>query len=584
MAYVPIILRKLKYTYKGNDYDLSPFQLPYLSHIYGTDAGTPKDFMTWIADPSNAESASTFSFQGADNSADGIVNKARIKSAFNASALNIQPIFEALSVNEELYFWNENVGRNVRWVWKKDSALSWRTGVYVYGTYTWGNTIAGSVTSYGWKEPAVQNVGFLHDDSNGRFHWFSCIFSSNDAEHGYSSEPVYFNEDGDYYWSAYGAALTMICSGNWIEPAVNNDPYAGTGESAEDQVQTGPAQGSHDDTSDTISIPGAPALNLSLNHFISAYVPDITTLNGLADFIWGNYDKFDSSKKLSKLFADPSDAIISLHMLPFEPSSSTAIEVTIGRYGSSINMPPLTAQFKDVSCGTLTIDPYWANYLDHNPFTRYTLFLPFVGEVQLDPDEIVGETIGVDYRVDCLTGAFVCFVSTSTKILAQYQGNCSLQVPTSSADYSRLNSAILTAATAAVGGAVGIGAAAAGAGSVGAGIAAGAGEAAARLPGLAGNAMNVQQAKVNHSHSGALGGASGFMGSQKPYLIIHRARQSVPADANAFKGYPCNAKFNLADLEGYGFTSVRSIKLDGIKLTDGELEELRQILANGVYL
>ena len=374
----------------------------------------------------------------------------------------------------------------------------------------------------------------------------------------------------------------MIVSDSWTPPP-NDDPYH-EGGSSTDQLQTGDAPGSFDDTSDTISIPGAPALNLSLNHFISAYVPDLTTLNGLADFIWGNYDKFDSSKKLSKIFADPSDAIISLHMLPFEPSSSTAIEVTIGSYGSSINMPPLTAQFKDISCGTLTIDPYWGNYLDHNPFTRYTLFLPFVGEVQLDPDEIVGETIGVDYRVDCLTGAFVCFVSTSTKILAQYQGNCSLQVPTSSADYSRLNSAILTASTAAVGAAVGVGAAAAGAGTVGAGIAAGAGSAARGLPGLAGNAMNVMQSKVNHSHSGALGGASGFMGSQKPYLIIHRARQSVPDDANKFKGYPCNAKFRLGDLEGCGFTSVKRIKLDGIKLTEGELEELRGILGAGVYL
>ena len=175
-------------------------------------------------------------------------------------------------------------------------------------------------------------------------------------------------------------------------------------------------------------------------------------------------------------------------------------------------------------------------------------------------------------------------MSTATKILAQYQGNCSLQAPTSSADYSRLNSAILTAATAAVGGAVGIGAAAAGAGSVGAGIAAGAGEAARNIPSFAGNAMNVQQAKVNHSHSGALGGASGFMGSQKPYLLIHRARQSVPADANTFKGYPCNAKFNLSDLEGSGFTVVRNVKLDGLKLSEGELEELRGILGSGIYL
>ena len=365
------------------------------------------------------------------------------------------------------------------------------------------------------------------------------------------------------------------------EPIPNDDPYKDTGESAEDQVQTGPAQGSGDDSSDTISLPSIPALNLTLNHFISAYVQD---LNDLADFMWGNFDRTDNDKKLSKVFADPTDSIISLHMLPFTPGSSTDIEVTLGRFASGVNMAPLTAQFVDVTCGSLTISPYWANYLDHNPFTRYTLFLPYVGEVQLDPDEIVGQTVSVRYRVDCLTGSFVCFVSTASKILAQYQGNCALEVPVSSADYSRLNSAILGAATAAVGAAVGIGAAAAATGGAVGGLMAGAGKAAEAAPGLASNAMNLQQSKVNHSHSGALGGASGFLGSQKPYLLIHRARQSVPADSNKFKGYPTNAKFNLAYLEGYGFTVVREIKLDGLKLSEGELEELRGILGSGVYL
>ena len=593
MAYVPIILRKLKYTYKGNDYDMSPFQLPYLSHIYGTDAGTPKDFMTWISDPSNAESSNTFNFTGADNSADGIVNKARIKSAFNASALNLQPIFAALSVNEELYFWNENVGRNVRWVWKKDSATLWRTGVYVYGTYTWGSTIAGSVTSYGWKEPAVQNVCFLHDDSNGRFHWFSCIFSSNDAEHGYSSEPVYFSEDGDYYWSAYGAALTMICSGNWIEPAVNNDPYAGTGESAEDQVQTGPAQGSGDDTSDVISIPAKPSLNLAACQMIMVYVPSLTDVQNLASYLWTNFDRHDIANTLSKVFTDPIDSILSLHVLPFTPSSSTAITVTVGGFATSVSMPPASEQYHDVDCGSLSFSEFWGNYLDYNPYTRITCCLPFVGQVDLDPDEVMGKTVKVKYRVDVITGSFVCFLYIDgEKVLGQYAGNMAQQVPVSAADYSRLNAAILgVAATAATG----FGIAAAGGFSTpqttsdGGLTIQGGGPNAGALGHFAGSVIgsgvdNVLNAKVRVAHSGGVSGTPGIMGVMKPYCIIHRARQSVPADANHFKGYPCNAKFTLSDLEGCGFTTVRSIKLDNFVFTEAEADELRQILANGVYL
>ena len=420
------------------------------------------------------------------------------------------------------------------------------------------------------------NIGFLKNGNN--YTLFDACLGGEDGDYG--NDVNYYRVDTVATGGTGSIVSNMIkYLLNDNEPIPNDDPYKDTGESAEDQLQTGPAQGDGDDTSDVISIPGAPALNLTLNHFISAYVPSLTDINDLADYVWGEYDRTDNDKKMSKLFANPSDAIIGLFMLPFTPGSSTAIPVTIGKFSSGVSMPPLSAQFKDVNCGSLTVNPYWGNYLDHNPYARYTLVLPYVGEVQLDPDEIVGQTISVKYRVDCLTGSFVCFVSTATKILAQYQGNCSLQVPVSSADYSRLNSAILQAAMSAVGTAVGVGAAGAANGAAGM-----AGALANDAGNLASSALNLQQSKVNHSHSGSLGGASGFMGTQKPYLLIHRARQSVPTDANKFKGYPCNANFTLSDLEGMGFTSVRQIRLDGIKLTEGELEELRQILAAGVYL
>ena len=356
---------------------------------------------------------------------------------------------------------------------------------------------------------------------------------------------------------------------NYVVNAIPiEDPYvSGGGHST-----TGGGSGSYSGTSDTISLPSAPTLNLSLNHFLSAYVPTITQLNDLADYVWGNYDKTDSSKVLSKILANPQDAIVGLFMLPFTPSSSTAIEVTIGSYGTSVNMAPLTSQFKDVDCGSLTIDEYWGNYLDYNPYTRLTLFLPGVGEVQLDPDEVMGVAISVLYRVDCLTGNFVCFVSGDNKIFAQYQGNCALQVPVSAADYSRLNQAMLQAALGAVGAVAGVATAG--------GAVAAAMEGAEAVAGGASTALNIMNSKVNHSHSGTLSGSGFFMGSQKPYVIIHRARQSVPEDANEFYGYPSNIKATLG--AQYGFTSVSSIILDGVPLTDPELDELRGILKGGI--
>lgn len=595
MAYLPIILRKIKYSYGGNDYDLKPTLIPAVDDIRGTDAGVNKNFIVWMGNPANVEVLNSFTFNGADNTEDGRINKGRIISSVNDKALDLVPIFKSLSVGEDLIFWREDLGNEIAWVWRKENATEFRVGVRAYGTYTWGNKIVVLPgTSYGWFEPdPVLNVVFLHDSQTERYHWLSCRYNSNDAAHGYNSNPVYFTGNTDYYWPAYAQVIAALCTGNYYVPGNNYDPYADTGESAEAQVQTGPAQGSGDDTSDVIGIPAKPTVNLAACQMINVYVPSLTDVQSLARYLWTNFDLHDPTNTLSKVFTDPINAILSLHILPFTPESSTPVTVTFGGFATSVEVPPASEQFHDVDCGSLSFSEFWGNYLDYNPYTRITACLPFVGQVDLDPDEVMGKTVKIKYRVDVVTGAFVCFLYVdSDKILGQYAGNMAQQVPVSAADYSRLNAAILgVAATAATG----FGIAAAGGFSSperkedGGLTITGGGANMSALGHFAGSVIgsgvdNVLNAKVRVAHSGGLSGSPGIMGSLKPYVIIHRARQSVPADANKFKGYPCNAKFNLSDLEGCGFTSVRSIKLDGLKLSDDELGELRQILAAGVYL
>ena len=383
----------------------------------------------------------------------------------------------------------------------------------------------------------------------------------------------------------YNKILTSI-------PPVPADPYNAGGNSNE-QLDTGPSTGDFDDTSDVISIPSAPTLNLAACQMINVYVPSLTDVQNLAQYLWSNFDLHDMNNTLSKVFTDPINAILSLHILPFTPSSSTAITVTFGGYATSVQIPPASEQFHDVDCGSLSFSEFWGNYLDYNPYTRITACLPFVGQVDIDPDEVMGKKVKIKYRVDIVTGAFVCFLYIDgEKVLGQYAGNMAQQVPVSAADYSRLNAAILgVAATAATG----FGIAAAGGFSSperkedGGLTITGGGANMSALGHFAGSVIgsgvdNILNAKVRVAHSGGLSGSPGIMGLLKPYVIIHRARQSVPPDANKFKGYPCNATFKLSDLEGCGFTSVRSIKLDGLKLSDGELGELRGILAGGVYL
>lgn len=490
--------------------------------------------------------------------------------------------YRQMSNGQRIEIYRESGNNNIALVLEKNSgAAGFRIGTKYYGNYNYYANCEFPITSVdssGNTNPLVinvtsSNIGIITDGT--KYNLFCADL--------YGREYDVYNDENGYVLRCAGLSdqvsvmISMLLFGN--VPIVSGDPYGNIGTPAEDQVQTGDAAGNGDESSDVISIPSTPTLNLAACQMINVYVPSLSDVQTLAGYLWTNFDLHDVNNSLSKVFTDPINAILSLHILPFTPSSSTAITVTFGGYATSVQIPPASEQFHDVDCGSISFSEFWGNYLDYNPYTRITACLPFVGQVDLDPDEVMGKTVKIKYRVDVVTGAFVCFLYIDgEKVLGQYAGNMAQQVPVSAADFSRLNAAILNVASTAAagfGGAVmgGFSAASAAEGAVSAGL------------GLGQSAVdNVLNAKVRVAHSGGLSGSPGIMGILKPYVIIHRARQSVPADANHFKGYPCNAKFKLADLEGCGFTSVRRIKLDGIKLTEGELEELRGILAAGVYL
>ena len=492
-----------------------------------------------------------------------------------AGTIDLQEMANVLPDGRAMYLWRRMLGKNYRIVFTINKSTLTYTVILIAA----GKTVYTTTLSCWWTDvdtPRLSPV-FLMDPVAGRA---TVVFAA------YRQARTYLTQrrlEVRYIWSGASPANEDALSSCIFPLLVNNEPGPEPEPSTDPYAQGGTSTpggggGGYDSVSDAISLPTVPALNLTISKMLNAYLIDVQDLNDLADWIWGNYDKFDSNKVLSKIFADPTDAILALFMLPFTPGSSSDVPVTVGGYlAGSLTFAPLSEQFHDVDCGSVSIDEYWGNYLDYNPYTRITLFLPGVGEVQLDPDEVMGKTVSVLYRVDCLTGQFVAFVHGDSKVFAQYQGNCALQVPVSSADYARINAAMLQAASFAVGSAVGIA-------TGGAAVAGEAGTMALNLDaaGAASTALHVLGSKVNHSHSGALGGASFFLGSQKPYLLIHRARQSVPDYANHYYGYPSNVTAVLGSLSG--FTSVKDVILDGIPLTKPELDRLKELLASGIYI
>lgn len=334
-----------------------------------------------------------------------------------------------------------------------------------------------------------------------------------------------------------------------------NDPYSQGGTSA-----TGGGTGTFSETGDSIGIPGIPALSAVDTGFITLFNPTPAQVKQLASYMWSN--SFDLTT-FKNIVANPIDCILGLSIVPVDPPDAGSRAVTVGNIPTDVILPYLSSQFVEVDCGTLNVEEFWGSYLDYSPYTKMSLYLPYIGIVPLDIDDVMNASIAIKYHVDVLSGACVAYVLCNGTQLYTYVGQCSANVPITSNDFTNTVNGILGIA-----------------GSIGSLFATGGASAPTEAGRVASNAINAL--KPNIQKSGAMSGTGGLMGVQTPYLICQRPRQSVPESQNSFTGYPSNITANLGALTGY--TEIEKIHLEGIPCTNEEMDEIMELLESGVYL
>lgn len=338
-----------------------------------------------------------------------------------------------------------------------------------------------------------------------------------------------------------------------LSPDAADNPYDPGGSS-----ETGGGGGSFDNTSTPIEIPNLPSISAASTGFISLFNPTLSELNELASYLWSDLFEIDGWKKL---FADPMDAILGLSIVPVAVPSGGTREVKVGNIGTGKSLTIAASQFVEVDCGSIDVNEYWGAYLDYEPYTQAQIFLPYIGTRPISVDEIMGKTVRVVYHVDILTGACCCFVKCGDSVLYTYNGQCSIPIPITGANYASVVNGVISIAA-----------------SVGSLVATGGSSAPTAIPAIASSAVN--QMKPQVEKSGSISGSAGVLNMQTPYLILIRPRQALPSKQNEFIGYPSLITVQLTELKGY--TEVQSIHLDNIPATQEELAEIESLLKGGV--
>ncbi len=80
---------------------------------------------------------------------------------------------------------------------------------------------------------------------------------------------------------------------------------------------------------------------------------------------------------------------------------------------------------------TFTIQPHFNNFLDYSPYTKIDLFLPYVGFVKLEPEEVMGRELNIKYIVDLSTGGCTAVIEDVEEhaIIKSYPGQIGIEVP-----------------------------------------------------------------------------------------------------------------------------------------------------------
>lgn len=343
-------------------------------------------------------------------------------------------------------------------------------------------------------------------------------------------------------------------------------------------VITIPSDGESPDPTPPVVIPPFSSQNDGL---ISVYHPSDAQLKAFASWLWVTY----ADPSIEKLWNNPFDGVIGLMELYCTPTDIGTKSIRSGFLDSGV-VSPIISRYTTINCGTITVPEYYGNYLDYSPYSKCHVYLPFIGIVELNVDDIVGHAVNITYTIDEYNGSCIAQITVAKSIevngstvdysntMYQFSGNCAVELPLAGGTQSAIRAGLIQAAAYGLSSVIG-------------GIAAGAmgnvGGAISQMGYGAANAIgSVVSAKSSVQHSGSFGSSYGAMGIKTPFITVTRPRQIEVINYNQLYGFPAHAMVTLGTCTG--FTRVREVEVKSSNASDEEKKRIEELLKEGVYI
>lgn len=370
-----------------------------------------------------------------------------------------------------------------------------------------------------------------------------------------------------------------------IDPDPDRDP---------DEGDTSTGDG--DTESDPVPTPTPPTDFTT--KLISLYTMNNQLTESVGNFLWS--DTFLDSYK--KSITNPFDVVISLKYFGIGLPQGTATQIKFGNVQSGISAGKIDNRFVRYDIGNIAINEHFGSFLDYTPYTKISVYLPYIGTKQLDTDLVMNSTLHFAYQVDLMSGEVLCQIQVMKTItgvegttninanIYQFSGNCAIDIPLTGGNSSTLQSG-LSMLSRGISNMV--------APTLGAmqGKSYGTAENYAFTQGFAsnfdlGHVLQGAQNGLNlpigvhvgtdYEKTSAGGGLFNVMCNKTLYLLIERPTRQIVNNYSKMYGLPLNQYGQLSQFKGY--VEFNAIHADQVIGSEEEQAEIEQLLKSGVRM
>lgn len=316
--------------------------------------------------------------------------------------------------------------------------------------------------------------------------------------------------------------------------------------------------------STTFPSPGFPTIIPSSGSgLVHVYNPTSAQFVAFGHWLWVTY----ADTTIQKLWNNPFDGIIGAHELYATPAVDGSDTIKSGFLDSGVSAGLVRQRYTEINCGSIIIPEYWANYLDYSPYSKAYVYLPFIGIVEVDVDDIVGHSVNITYHVDAYNGSCIAQITVAkddyNNTVYQFSGNCAVEIPMSGGSQASIMAGMITSAAFGIAGVM-------------------SGNPALGLSGVKGLVSAATSQKSSVQHSGSFGASYGAMGIKRPYIIIRRPVEKEVVQYNDDYGYPAFKRVILGSCSGY--LRVKEVHVVSSLATDDEKAKIESLLKSGVFV